>query len=151
MLKEAGDMKTLVEHLFFLFRALHRGLESQAAEGGFTLPQRIVMGQLVRHGDLSVKELSHRVGLSHSTISGIVDRLERKGLATRIQDSRDRRITKVKITDLAKKHFKNMVTQRMFSGIVDAFNQATAGEQIKILEGLTALRQLLDNGESDRL
>jgi len=45
------------------------------------------MGQLARHGGMSVKELSQKVGLSHSTVSGIVDRLERKGLAARVQDS----------------------------------------------------------------
>ena len=32
---------------------------------------------------LSVKELSRRMGLSHSTVSGIVDRLERRGLVAR--------------------------------------------------------------------
>jgi DNA-binding MarR family transcriptional regulator len=147
MLKEDRSNQKLVEHLFFLFRSLHRGADAQAIKGGFTLPQRIVMGQLVRNGDLSVKELSQKVGLSHSTVSGIVDRLERKGLAMRIQDPQDRRINKVTITDLAKKHFNNMLPQQMFSGIVDAFNQATAVEQVKILDGLTTLRQLLDKGE----
>jgi DNA-binding MarR family transcriptional regulator len=147
MLKEDRSNQKLVEHLFFLFRLLHRGAETQAIKGGFTLPQRIVMGQLVRNGDLSVKELSQKVGLSHSTVSGIVDRLERKGLAMRIQDPQDRRITKVTKTDLAKNHFNNMLPQQMFSGFVDAFNQATAGEQVKILDGLTTLRQLLDKGE----
>lgn len=147
MLNEDGDIKTLVDNLFFLFRALHRGLESQAIKDGSTLPQRIVMGQLVRHGDMSVKELSQKVGLSHSTISGIVDRLERKGLVKRSRDQQDRRITKVTITDSAKNHFHNMMTQRMFSGIVEAFNLASAGEQVKILEGLITLRHLLDQGE----
>lgn len=147
MSNEDGDIKILVDNLFFLFRALHRGLESQAIKDGSTLPQRIVLGQLARHGGMSVKELSQKVGLSHSTISGIVDRLERKGLATRIRDPRDRRITKVTITDSAKNHLTNIQRHRMFSGIVDAFNQATSGEQVKILEGLTTLRQLLDKGE----
>lgn len=147
MLNEDRDIKILVDHLFFLFRALHRGLESQAIKDGSTLPQRIVMGQLARHGGMSVKELSQKVGLSHSTVSGIVDRLERKGLATRIQDPRDRRITKVTITDSAKNHLENILSRRMFSGIVDAFTRATAGEQMKILEGLGALRALLDKEE----
>lgn len=146
MLKEDRSSQKLVEHLLFLFRALRHGAKSRAREDGYTIPQRIVMGYLFRHGDLSVKELSQQVGLSHSTISGIVDRLERKGLATRIQDPQDRRITKVSLTDLAKGHF-NMMTQRMFSGIVEAFNQATVGEQMKILEGLETLRELLDRGE----
>ena len=146
MLNEDGDIKILVDNLFFLFRALHRGLESQVMEYGFTVPQRIVMGHLVRYGDLSVKELSQKVGLSHSTISGIVDRLERKGLVMRSQNPQDRRITKVTTTDLGKNHI-NMLPHQMFSSVVDAFNQATAADQIKIMEGLATLRQLLDKAE----
>lgn len=147
MLKEDRVSQELVEHLLFLHRALRHGVKSRAMADGYTIPQRIVMGYLFRHGDLSVKELSQQVGLSHSTISGIVDRLERKGLATRIQDPRDRRITKVSLTDLARNHFNSMMTQRMFSGIVGVFNRATAGEQMKILEGFRTLRELLDREE----
>jgi DNA-binding MarR family transcriptional regulator len=147
MLNEDGDIRILVDNLFFLFRSMHRGLESRVTEGGSTIPQRFVMGQLSKHGSMSVKELSQKVGLSHSTVSGIVDRLERKGLATRIQDPRDRRITKVDLTDLARNHLCKIMPQRMFSGIVDLFNNAAPGEQKKILDGLTALRQLLDDGK----
>jgi DNA-binding MarR family transcriptional regulator len=151
MLKEDQSQK-LADMLVFLFRALHRGLESQPMKDGHTVPQRIVLGQLARHGQggLSVKELSRKMGLSHSTISGIVDRLERKGLVKRIQDQQDRRITKVTITGLASGHFHKMLSQQMFSGIVEAFRNAPAGEQEKIMEGLAALKKLLDqenNGE----
>jgi DNA-binding MarR family transcriptional regulator len=150
MLNEDQANQKLVEHLLFLFRQLHRGAESHAIKGGFTVPQRIVMGHLVRYGDLSVKELSQKVGLSHSTISGIVDRLERKGLVMRSQNLQDRRITKVTTTDLGKKHIK-MMPHQMFSGVVDIFDRAMVAEKIKILEGLAALRQLLDKEEEKQL
>jgi hypothetical protein len=39
-------------------------------------PQRSVMQALFHAGGLSLKELSRAVGLAHSTVSGIVDRLE---------------------------------------------------------------------------
>ncbi|KJS17813.1 MAG: hypothetical protein VR69_03525 [Peptococcaceae bacterium BRH_c4b] len=147
MLNDNRFIQKLVDNLFVLLKVMRQGAESDATKGGFTIPQKIVMGQLVRHGDLSVKELSQKVGLAHSTVSGIVDRLERKGLAMRIYDPQDRRITKVIITDLAREHFNNRLPHRMFSGIVDAFQKATTEEQIKILDGLTILRQLLDKGE----
>ena len=150
MLNEAHVNHKLVEDLLFLFRELHRGAESNAIKGGFTVPQRIVMGHLVRYGDLSVKELSQKVGLSHSTISGIVDRLERKGLVMRSQHQQDRRITKVTTTDSGKNHI-NMLPHQMFSGIVEVFNQTTIDEQTKIMEALTTLRKLLDKGENNQL
>lgn len=148
MLIEDRSTQKLVDNLFFLFRALHQGVESQAIKGGFTVPQRIVMGQLAKYGDLSVKELSQKMGLSHSTVSGIVDRLERKGLVKRIQDPDDRRITKVTKTDLAGRHFFNILPHQMFSGIVEAFDKASAEEQRKIFDGLTILRQIFDRGDN---
>lgn len=143
--------RELVEHLSYLFRAVRRGVECHAREHGQTVPQRIVLGQLARYGALSVKELSEKVELSHSTVSGIVDRLERKGLAKRVQDQQDRRITKVTITDLARHHMNNWLSQQMFSGIVEVYNNAADGEQIKILDGLTALRQLLDEDSKSQV
>lgn len=148
MLKENQASHQLVENLFFLFRVLRQGSESQACKGGFTIPQRIVMALLAKYGDLNVKELSQKVGLAHSTISGIVDRLERKGMVMRFQDPRDRRVTKVRFTGLAENHFKNILPRQVFSPIVDAFNKAATGDQVKILEGLKSLRQLLDKGEN---
>lgn len=147
VVKEEQASQKLVEQLLFLFRALHRGAESQAVRSGLTLPQSIVMRQLARSGDLSVKELSQKMGLSHSTISGIVDRLERKGLVARFQDPQDRRITKVTMTGKAKNHYAHVLPHRMFSGVVEAFNRATAGEQMKIIEGLAILGRLLGKME----
>lgn len=134
----------LIDHLFFLHKAMHRGMESDSLKSGITVPQRSVLGMLVRYGSLSVKELSQKVELSHSTISGIVDRLENKGLVKRFQDPQDRRFTKVTISAEVYDYVQNKMRHYMFSGIVDAFKNATAEEQAKILDGLTILRQLLD-------
>ncbi len=143
MIDKDKTTQELVENLFFVFRALHKGLESQGIQSDLTIPQKIVMGQLSRFGDLSVKELSQKVRLSHSTVSGIVDRLERKGLAARIPDQQDRRITKVTVTDLGRNELK-LLPQQMFSGIVNRYHQATNEEQREVLAGLAALRRLLD-------
>ncbi|GBF33897.1 transcriptional regulator [Desulfocucumis palustris] len=147
MQNEDENVKILVENLLFIFRALHRGLESLLPEDGLTVPQRFIMGHLIKHGSMSVKELGQKVGLTHSTVSGIVDRLERKGMAIRVQDLQDRRITKVTITDLGRNHLHRIKPRRMFSLVVDSFNNAPAGEQRKILDGLAALRRLLDDGK----
>jgi len=38
------------------------------------------------------------VALSHSTVSGIVDRLQARGIVTRSTDSKDRRLTRIALT-----------------------------------------------------
>ena len=44
-----------------------------------TVPQVNALEELTRVDGLSLKALSARMGLSHSTVSGIVDRLGRRG------------------------------------------------------------------------
>src|SRR5271170_7062862 len=81
------------QHLNAIRQRLREPLETTYASGGLTGPQRIVMHALVTSDGLSLKQLATRVGLAHSTVSGIVDRLESRGFAIRRQDETDRRAT----------------------------------------------------------
>src|SRR5271170_4540899 len=81
------------QHLNSIRQRLRGPLETTFATGGLTGPQRIVMHALVTADGLSLKQLAARVGLAHSTVSGIVDRLESRGFAIRRQDETDRRAT----------------------------------------------------------
>ena len=56
--------------------ALRKPLDAQVARGGLTPPQTAVMHEVVARHGISLKELSKRLSLAHSTVSGIVDRLE---------------------------------------------------------------------------
>jgi DNA-binding MarR family transcriptional regulator len=47
----------------------------------------------------SVNELADALGVGPTTITGIVDRLERRGLAARRSDSADRRVRRIELTD----------------------------------------------------
>lgn len=149
-IKQEQASRELTDNLFFLLKALHRGLQCEEHKTELTFPQKMVIGILVRFGNLSVKQLSEKMELSHSTVSGIVDRLERKGLVARAQDPADRRFTKVILSDEVKQRIEERRTQHMFSGVVNAFNAAGQDEQVKILTGLAALRRLLDEGQKGR-
>jgi MarR family transcriptional regulator, organic hydroperoxide resistance regulator len=143
-LNQEQTSQELVDNLFFLFKALHRGCHSEEFKTELTFPQRMLIGMLARFGNLSVKQLGEKMELSHSTISGIIDRLERKGLVSRFQDPEDRRFTKVILAVEVKQRMEEKRNQNMFSGVVSAFKNANQEEQLKILTGLTTLRQLLD-------
>jgi DNA-binding MarR family transcriptional regulator len=64
--------------------------ELEAAHG-ITAPQLLCLHALVRAKSLTQIELSREVRLSASTVVGVVDRLETKGLVTRRRDAEDRR------------------------------------------------------------
>ena len=75
--------REISEHLSVIRQILRRPMEAEFARGHLTGPQQLVMEVLVRSHGLSLKELSQQVSLSHSTVSGIVDRLRK----TRIREA----------------------------------------------------------------
>jgi DNA-binding MarR family transcriptional regulator len=117
------------------FRSIRRTLR-QFSQGGLTLPQRSVMHALASLGGLSMKELSSQVGLAHSTVSGIVDRLERQGLVERQTDKQDHRISRI----VASKAALGLVVHPL----TEAFRRAKPAERRAIVEGLRTLRRLLE-------
>lgn len=64
---------------------------------GITLPQALVIGELYRESK-TVGELSRALDLSNSTVSGIIDRLERNQIVERKRDDADRRVVRVSLS-----------------------------------------------------
>ena len=63
-----------------------------------TFPQALVLNVLGECGPVPISVLAERTGSANSTISGIVDRLEKLGLAQRKRSEQDRRVIYVEAT-----------------------------------------------------
>lgn len=63
-----------------------------------TTPQLVCLLAVVNNGPLTATAISREVHLSASTVVGILDRLEEKGLVARIRDRNDRRVVQVSAT-----------------------------------------------------
>jgi len=74
-----------------------------AVEYHITGPQLICLYSIVKEGPLTLSELGRQVSLSTSTVNGIVDRLDYKGLIVRERKDRDRRKVLITATDTGKK------------------------------------------------
>lgn len=88
--------------LFEINKNIHREVAREIERFGITVPQFYVLRILDKEPNLSVSEISQRAGLTNSTISGIVDRLEKEGLVARARDARDRRVVYVHLTQKTK-------------------------------------------------
>ena len=65
---------------------------------GITGPQLWALKTLHRAGSLSSGELGQAMYLHASTVTGVVDRLEKKGWVVRDRSQEDRRVVKVRLT-----------------------------------------------------
>ena len=117
-------------------------VRSQISKGGFTYPQINVLKELFKEDGLILKELSKRLSLSHSTVSGIIDRLETRNAVIRRQDTCDGRFTRIFISEQMSDYFKNILSQ-MYTPFINAVHKLQPDEKAKILEGLSIFCRLL--------
>lgn len=89
------------ERFIKLLKEITRTLARRMPGGihaGLTMPQLLTLHELARHhGPMSLSDLSHALNLANSTVSGIIDRLERAGHVRRRTDAEDQRIVRVEL------------------------------------------------------
>ena len=89
----------IIKNLKLIKETLKKTMEKPFKNLDLTGPQSMLIGILGHHGKLKISDLSKKMGLSNSTVSGIIDRLEAHGLIERIRDSDDRRVVMVDLKD----------------------------------------------------
>jgi len=95
---QKGEIDRIVETILYLYAESRRVTKTEARERGLTGPQLSVLKILEATGDLSLTELSERMSAKNSTITGIVDRMERDALVVRDRSSTDRRVVLIRAT-----------------------------------------------------
>ena len=78
-------------------------LQSEVAElGTTTFHQMEVVRRLILGDGMSMREVAEAQGIGLSGATQLIDRLERRGLVTRVRDMRDRRVQHVVPTEHAR-------------------------------------------------
>lgn len=66
-------------------------------ELNITIPQFTALQILIRNGDMTIGDLSKKMALACSTITDLVDRMEKSDLVTRKKDESDKRVVIVEV------------------------------------------------------
>jgi MarR family transcriptional regulator, organic hydroperoxide resistance regulator len=86
-----GEALELMRHLWALDQGLQKASKRMEATLGITAQQRLVVRMVGRFPGITMTRLADLMRVHPSTVSGIVKRLERRGLVVRKNDPRDRR------------------------------------------------------------
>ena len=103
-----------------IFKALQNYSHEVSHRYGITGPQLWVLKTVFKSGELPLGELSQKMYLHPSTITGVVDRLEKKGYVSRDRGREDRRIVMVQLTPKGRRLAKrapNPVQGKMIHGL----------------------------------
>lgn len=79
--------------------AMRRALEKRLTKHGLTAPQWAILARLWEEDGQSPSVIGRSLHFDRPTITGIVNRLEQKGLIRKARDSQDRRVIRVYLTD----------------------------------------------------
>lgn len=90
---------SILESLRRIIRAIDLYSRYLVLRHNLTGPQLVCIRHLLRHGPDAPGTLARRVSLSPATVTGIVDRLEKRGLVTRERSRTDKRMVEIALTD----------------------------------------------------
>jgi DNA-binding MarR family transcriptional regulator len=117
---KAEEISETVQSLRRIFKAIEDYSHEVSSSFGITGPQLWALKTIAQSAGLTLGDLSKKMYLHPSTISGVIDRLEGKNLVRRSRDSVDRRVVTVDLTPAGKKLVKrapNPVQGKMIYGL----------------------------------
>lgn len=132
----------VIKRIKRLKESMHGNIERNFKEMRLTGPQGMVVGILIKSGPLKIGEIAAQMELSMSTVSGILDRLERSEIITRTRSEEDGRVILITLTDAfrEKSAAKFKLVEEHWS---EKLNRASEEEFSAIINGLDILEKLL--------
>ena len=106
-----------------------------------TVPQADVVFTLGNTQGLTCKQIGGKTLITKGTLTGILDRLEAKGLVRRMRLSEDRRSTRIQLTRAGKRVFAREFP-RQIAHLKKRFQRISATELREIRSALQKLRDL---------
>ena len=101
-------IKEVVGAIRKFVRVVSTDTYKMSREYGLTGPQCVVIRTLAAEGSLSSASLSRRLYVTPANITGIIDRLEKKGLVERNRKDGDRRVALITLTQSGNKMSKTL-------------------------------------------
>ncbi len=136
-----------IREIIYLIRRLMQAGELYTKELSkkyqVSAPQVNCLIALYENGPLPLSQVAKLIMVKSSTVTGIVDRLEQKGLVRRVRSSPDRRMITIELTEAGNalaEHAPPPIQRK----IVDGLKRLPTSETEKIVDGLNMLTHMLD-------
>ena len=88
---------------------IHRVLQKKFYSQGITPSQFEVLAELRKHEELPMWKISKSLAVTGGNVTGLIDRMEKKGLVARERSEKDRRIVNARITGYGEKTYQKVV------------------------------------------
>jgi DNA-binding MarR family transcriptional regulator len=130
-----AEIDQILEAIIYLYTESRRITKEVARRANLTGPQLTVVKLLEHLGSLSLTELSEKIRSQNSTVTGIIDRMEREGLVSRARSQEDRRVVHIHLTDKGAQLALEVAVEPMeiFRAAIEDLTPTETKELMKIL------------------
>ena len=139
--------ENLIREIIYLIRRLMQAGELYTKELNkkfqVSAPQLHSLLALYENGPLPPSQIARHIMVKSSTVTGIIDRLEQKGLVNRVRNSPDRRVINIELTETGYKlaeHAPPAIQQQIIEGL----KELPKNEIEQIVQSLNTLIHMLD-------
>jgi DNA-binding MarR family transcriptional regulator len=126
-----------------IIRALDVRSRYLAKTVGLTVPQLVVLTAIDESPEITAGQIAEVVSLSQATVTSIIDRLESRGLVSRVRSEHDRRKVWIGITGEGKSLLEASPTI-LHEEFVKAFDKLEEWEQTQILSSLQRVARMMN-------
>lgn len=146
------NLDAILEAMIYLYAESRRVTRAIAEEHGLTGSQLWVLKMIEPAGRLSLSELSERVRAKNSTMTGIIDRMERDGLVARRRSDDDRRVVHIELTAKGRGLANGVQAPPtfLFRSLLESLPERDAAELERIMTKLSKrVREMMPDGSVD--
>lgn len=139
-----GHSNDYGEEIFYQFRLVHKKFKEYTfgivKEKGITMTQFLLAAALHEHPNITLNELSERVGLSKSTVSVAIEQLVKSDVIVRKIPEENRRCVQLSINSKFLCEWKEFMNKSGFmSEINDNFSEVESQQLVASLKKLNLL------------
>lgn len=128
-------------------RKLERYMSREFEKYGINLGQAFVLFALMENDGSTISEVANRTRIENSSLTNIVDRLEKEGLVERRLDPQDRRIIRLFITGKGRELGEQVLN--MGTWFDSILRENLNGRESGLLDSLNIISDTLDRLESN--
>jgi MarR family transcriptional regulator, organic hydroperoxide resistance regulator len=134
-LQTVGEIERLLREIGIILKRKGRDILSAFP---ITNPQFDALFVLYQEGDMTIGELSQRMYLACSTMTDLIDRMEKNGVVERVRDTRDRRVVRIHMLEKGKKIIEEVLEARR-QYLVEMLSHLSDDEVLAIKKHLAIL------------
>ncbi len=145
--EELTQIQKISKDYLEIFKVLKKRMKEDFESCGIKMSDGMVMSLLMKNGRMKVSELGKRTGIAKSTLSDMLDRLEKAKIIERERDDNDKRSVYVNLTgEMNEKH--NEAIEKINKNMGEMLKKASEEEVEQIINGLDVFCRIIK--ESDK-